>query len=712
VRVVPTRVVIAVLGAVMGAVAVAAGQWGAYQGALERNLDHASEMVLRDAGRLSRASWDAYQSGDLASLEQRFAISGLDRNLTALALVESDGRVSVSTRFAWKGRFLQDVVPHLDRAAVTTALKARKHTLQVSDVPFGRHDGRWIAAFEPADLKETPESPWARAGMLYMEYDLAREDAEAASVARSTLGALVVALVAFVVGTLAVMHVALVTPLASLATFARRVARGELDARLEMVGEGEFATLGASLNNMAARIDDTVTALRTREAELEKLVHADVLTNVGNRAALVEHLEGIGPERRVGLLFIDLDRFKQVNDTFGHAGGDHVLREVAARLCRIAADTGRVYRLGGDEFVLLAEAVSSEDALVALADAVTDAVGRPYTFGRRHVWLGASVGASLCPGDADWPGDMLRNADIAMHAAKASGTGQVRLFHKDLLLEVQDRARMDVDLRAALANGVLTVHYQPLVRLSDGRVDAFEALVRWPLPDGRYISPVQFIPVAEQAGLIVEIDRFVMRRACRDARAWNDAAGRTVRVCVNVSAAHLRSADIVADVRAALAESGLPGQGLEVELTESSLVHDVDAVQRTLLALAAMRVATVIDDFGTGYSSLAYLKRFQVSAVKIDRSFVMGLPGDANDRAICAAVVGMGHAMGMHIVAEGVEEVAQREELRALRCDVGQGWLFGRPMPVEAAVEHVRDEAVGARRASDEGGPRVEVAIR
>jgi diguanylate cyclase (GGDEF)-like protein/PAS domain S-box-containing protein len=444
--------------------------------------------------------------------------------------------------------------------------------------------------------------------------------------------------------------------------------RGEL-RRLELVAG--LATVAVE----RAAVDRT----------LRRQALMDPLTGLANRTLLLQRTETalsrVGAGRQCALLFCDVDRLKPVNDTLGHAGGDELLITVGRRLRESAPPDATVARLSGDEFVVLLDDVPDTEAATAVAAGLVRAVSAPLRIGGSDVRVSISVGISVAtPTVPVLPraADLLRDADMAMYRAKARGRARVELFDRELHTLSSRTWQLEYDLRAAVAAGALEVHYQPQLRVEDGSLHGVEALVRWTLPSGERVPPTEFIPIAEDAGLIGDLGTHVLRVACRDvARA--DAG----TVSVNISARQLVDPDLPTVVAAALAESGLPGPRLCLEITESVLMEDAPGVQDTLKRLCDLGVCIAIDDLGTGYSSLRYLKRLPVSQLKVDTSFVAGMGEDPEDDAIVAAIVGLGSALGLDVVAEGVETPDQLRRLRELGCPLAQGYLLGVPVPAD-----------------------------
>jgi diguanylate cyclase (GGDEF)-like protein len=391
----------------------------------------------------------------------------------------------------------------------------------------------------------------------------------------------------------------------------------------------------------------------------------------------------IGHARRSGngfaVLFLDLDRFKSINDSLGHLFGDQVLQEVATRLGRCLRSSDTLCRLGGDEFVIhLHDA--GRDAADGTAQRIIASIGQPVQVGELQFSLSCSIGIALYPQDGQNLDELVRSADTAMYQVKERGRGHHRFYQADMNADLLERVQLDHAIRQGLARDEFVLHYQPRVDVLTGAIVGCEALMRWQRPGHGLVLPGEFIAVAEETGCIVQMGRWLAETAAAQAAQWLNA-GRECQVAINVSALEFAQPDFVQQVAGVLQRSGLPAHLLELELTESILIRDVNEAQAKLHALQALGVHLSLDDFGTGYSSLTYLKRFVVQRIKIDRSFVQSLPDNATDQAIVEAIVRMGHALKMQVVAEGVEHAPQLEWLHTIGCDQYQGFLYSRAVP-------------------------------
>ncbi len=439
-----------------------------------------------------------------------------------------------------------------------------------------------------------------------------------------------------------------------------------------------------------ALVEDT-TEQRSTTERITYLAHYDVLTGLANRAVFRKEvsrmLDEVDPAVGCAVLFVDLDHFKEVNDTLGHPSGDQLLKTVASRL-RGAVDEGDlIARWGGDEFVLLRPHASDRDALARLAESIVLELGRPYDLDGHVAIVGASVGIAIGPLDGADADLLLKNADLALYEAKAAGRGAWRFFKADMSVEAGARRALELDLREALRTGAFELAYQPITDLRRGRITACEALLRWTHPVRGVVPPSRFIPVAEEMGLIVELGDFALRRACQEAVGWPGS----VRVAVNLSPIQFRSGDLLGKVRRILRETGLPADRLELEITESVFIRGEQATLKLLSDLKALGVRISLDDFGTGYSSLAYLRAFPLDKVKIDRSFLIGAERDARSHTLLAGIARLCRELDMTVVMEGVETPEQLDLIAALE-DIAelQGYLVSRPIEASAILQLLR----------------------
>jgi diguanylate cyclase (GGDEF)-like protein/PAS domain S-box-containing protein len=434
-----------------------------------------------------------------------------------------------------------------------------------------------------------------------------------------------------------------------------------------------------------------ISQIKNAEASIRFLAHHDPLTGLPNRFTLQARLgQTLADARRFGhgvaVLFLDLDRFKTINDSLGHQVGDQLLIEVARRLGQAVRETDAVARLGGDEFVIVLPHISHPIDVVKVARTLVHTVSQPVRLGELLLHTSPSIGVSLFPGDGEDGETLLKNADTAMYHAKAQGRATYQFFKPEMNEAVHQRLTLETDLRRALERGEFQLHFQPQFHLRDGSLAGLEALIRWHHPERGLVSPAKFIPVAEETGLILPIGEWVLHEACRLARAWQQLGLLRVPVAVNVSARQFRQRGFAGAVRQILDQSQLPAELLELEITESAVMEAEAGAVAILQQLHDMGLQLAIDDFGTGYSSLNYLKSFPLHKLKIDQSFVRDLEHDPNDAAISLAIIGLAHNLGLSVIAEGIETEAQLQLLRSHGCDIGQGFLLGRGEP-EAVTE-------------------------
>ncbi|UCV27897.1 EAL domain-containing protein [Ferribacterium limneticum] len=477
--------------------------------------------------------------------------------------------------------------------------------------------------------------------------------------------------------------------------------RGSWSGELEVTQKnGSNFPAGARIN----RVDDPqsgqpahyvwiladITERKQAEDRMRHIAQHDALTGLPNRLALLMRLAQLLPEARrhgwmVAIMFIDLDRFKVINDTLGHQVGDELLREVACRLSNLIRETDFVARLGGDEFVIILPGITSPADAAIIAGKIISALSTAIEAEGHELHTSPSIGISIFPDDGPDGDVIVKNADTAMYHAKAAGRNNYQFFAADMNRTAAERLNIERKLRHAIARNELSLVFQPQFCAKDTTPTGVEALVRWHHPTDGMISPARFIPVAEETGMIVEIGDWVLSTACHEMARWINAGLKPIRIAVNVSARQLRRRDFCETVANALTTSGLPAELLELEITESSVMENPQEAIHILERLGHMGVTLAIDDFGTGYSSLAYLKLFPIDHLKIDRSFVADIEHDLNDRAIAFGTIALAHSLGLNVIAEGVETEDQHQLLRANGCDEVQGFLFSKPLTGAAA---------------------------
>ncbi|WP_295440689.1 EAL domain-containing protein [uncultured Thiodictyon sp.] len=499
-----------------------------------------------------------------------------------------------------------------------------------------------------------------------------------------TLTALGLLLLSTVLGT--TLWRLVLRPLALLRDAAGRIGAGALRTPIPIDSRDEIGALAAAVRAMGK-------GLAGHREEIERLAFHDPLTGLPNRRLISELLSeritaNAGDGRRLAVLFVDLDNFKQINDGLGHATGDTLLLSLAGRLAGIAAHaTAEVHigRFGGDEFLIVADRLSGPEQAADLAQRILTATAEPFDLGNTQYIVTASIGIALHPQDAADAADLIRCADLAMYGAKARGRNALHFFSADLDSRVAARLQLENQLRLALVRHELTLHYQPIIHLESGHLAGFEALLRWHSETLGAVPPEQFVPLAEETGLICEIGHWVLGEACRQLADWRRAGYTLVPVAVNVSGAQIQRECLAGRVRSLLAEHQLSPADLQIEVTESVLMEQTLHDTGRLLALRAMGLSIHIDDFGTGYSSLAYLQRLAVDCIKIDQGFIARLLTLDRDSTLVTAMIGLAHALHLEVIAEGIESQAQLDALRALGCDLGQGYLFARPATAAVA---------------------------
>ncbi len=498
--------------------------------------------------------------------------------------------------------------------------------------------------------------------------------------------------VAVTVGLLALLTVVvvfvsrdIVRPLGAIVEAAKDIIRGNYGRRLPPSSIKELDGLTGAINHLTQQV----------EVQIERLAHQalhDPLSSLPNRTLFMDRLASAlaRAERRgnrVAAMFLDLDNFKVINDSLGHQAGDQLLVAVAERLSSTFRSEDTIARLGGDEFAILAEGIGSAEDLGIIAERVAQSLREPFSLQGRTLYVTTSVGVAISEPGAT-PGSLLRNADVAMYQAKNSGKARSAIYDPTMTVLPIERLQIELELRRALQQDEIKVYYQPIVDLHTGRIVQVEALARWEHPRLGIVPPDRFIPTAEETGLIIPLGRRVLEQAIRTARNWQPPSpDPPLIVSVNLSARQFQHHDLLSDIRHLLAETGLPPEALQLEITESVLMQSGLANVRLLKDLRRLGVGLAIDDFGTGYSSLAYIKQFPIGSLKIDRSFVGGLVADGEDAAIVQAIASLARALKLTTIAEGVETDQQRDLLREMGCNLAQGYLFARPMPLEALEE-------------------------
>jgi diguanylate cyclase (GGDEF)-like protein len=489
----------------------------------------------------------------------------------------------------------------------------------------------------------------------------------------------------------------------------------------------EIGTLMASFAKMMATIEQQAQEINQFPQKLDLLTRQafqDPLTALPNRALFMDRLAHAlaRTERRaqhVAVLFLDIDRFKVINDSLGHGVGDQVLGELSRRLAECVRPEDTIARLGGDEFAVLLEDLDDAAGATAVAERVAKALEAPFLLEGREVVVTMSVGVALNTRRPVSPEELLRDADLAMYRAKGKGKNRYEVFDTDTGAPAIHRLDLELDLRSAVARNEFRLHYQPVVQLETGRIVEFEALVRWQHKDRGLLPPEDFIGLTEETGLIIPIGQWVLTEACRQARLWQEQrpSDPPLTIGINLSARQLQDPDLIALVSHVLADSGLDPRSLKFEITESVVMQDAPSTLATLHTLRELGIRLAIDDFGTGYSSLGYLKRFPIDTLKIDRSFVEGIVTDPEDAAIVQAVISVAKSLGLSVTAEGIENEAQLRRLQELGCDRGQGFYFGHPLAADIAFESLdRHPAVvtlpskGSRMTAEVALPPVPVA--
>lgn len=551
---------------------------------------------------------------------------------------------------------------------------------------LGRHDVDTTAAIE-SSVEALHTAATKRALQTRADAERAAAFSRWAALAMVVLASLLGAAIAWIVSQ------RITRSITELIAFSRRVAAGDFSARAQQGRADEFGILASAMNQMAESIENSNVLLESSAGRLKHQATHDLLTGLPNRALLEDRLkQATSYADRYGRLMtvasINLDGFKLVNDSLGRKAGDELLKVMAERMHQCLRSVDTVVRTGGDEFVIVLYDQPGDGTDVAPAlQGLLEAIAEPVRIGDQGVQVTGSLGVATYPADGADADALLRNADAAMALAKASGRNNFQFYTAAMNGAIRDKLALREGLRHAVARGEFHLVYQPQVAMTSGQVTGVEALIRWQHPERGLVSPTEFIPLAEETGLIVPIGEWVLRTACFQNRAWQDAGLPAFNVAVNVSARQFRERTLIEQVDRALNDSGLDPRLLELELTESLIMEDLEKALLSMRTLQAMGVQLSIDDFGTGYSSLSALKRFPISRLKIDQGFVRGIPGDEEDKAIAKAIISLGHELDLKVIAEGVETLQQLAFLRANGCDEIQGYLFSPPVtPAECAA--------------------------
>lgn len=632
-------------------------------------------LTVLDFGR--HLSSHSQERAEMVALIMRNAVlageseDGLDQIIRAtagaagvqsIALADAQGQVIAANHEDWRGVTLQQLSASQKIYSLDAARQSSTSLIYAYDAPV---------AYEAIILDQEGH----RAGQVLVWLDMRAEAEELAEAAWRLMVWLTVGVILSILIISLILHRIFVAPIESLWRFARTRSCRSGPPMIQ----DEIADIGNVLT-------ESIAATCERDMALADLAMRDSLTGLGNRSyfkdKLAEAIDRAGERgETLAVLVLNLNQFKDVNDTLGHDSGDHVLKRTADILKNCCGENDVVARVSGDEFGILLDNLSGADEAIDYANRFIRAVGVPCRIGPHELHLNSCIGITLFPQDGRDKDVLVKNADLALLRAKYEGAGSCSLYRHELHLRSIERSSIERDLRHAISRGQLELYYQPKLSVATGSITGVEALIRWYHPERGYISPAVFIPVAERCGIIAELTRWVLDEACRQNREWQVKGLPRISVAVNVSAVDLRRPDLTDAIANLLVRRGLSPQYLELEVTESMVMRDVDLVIGTLRRLRGLGIGISIDDFGTGYSSLAYLKRFPVKRLKIDRSFVSDIANKRGGQVIPKVIIDLAHALGIHVVAEGVETALQLDMLRTLGCDEAQGFLLGRPMP-------------------------------
>ncbi|GAK46213.1 diguanylate cyclase/phosphodiesterase [Tepidicaulis marinus] len=640
---------------------------------------HGRSELRREAETIADSIANAAESIEDGGQFARFVTAfGSRQNVNTIAVLDAaSGKIVAATRLSWVGQSIQDVAAPVLFKRIAEVQAAGK-----------RHDGLWQEDSAATYVSYRPMLHFGSTGDETMSDGVIvirlSADGILGDMRQSGwrfAGAAILVLVGLL-GVLAFLIYELVLmPLAHLERFAQFRDKSAASFKRLLGKRDEFGALAHVMAQSFGEAEES-------SHRLAELAMNDELTGLGNRTHFRTRLRdtigasGTG-DTRLALVLVDVDSFKSINDTYGHDVGDALLCSVADILRAHAREGEVLARLGGDEFALLLKEEGSADDVLARVQGLLDALSRPMSLGGNIVHGGSSAGITLFPQDGRDAEVLMKNADLALNMAKSEGHNSLQFFRHELKLRALERSSIERDLQRAIEQHEFELHFQPKIDLAKGTVAGSEALLRWRHPERGFVPPWAFIPVAEHSGFVCELTHWVINEACRQIKAWREAGLPPISVAVNVSAADLVNGDLSDFVANTLVTHGVSPRQLEIEVTESMVMHDVETVIATLRRLRSMGIAISIDDFGTGYSSLAYLKRFPVKCLKIDRSFVDDLDRTSDGQAIPKLIVDLARSLGVKVVAEGVETVRQAERLIDMGCDEAQGYYFGRPMPAE-----------------------------
>ena len=654
------------------------------------------------------AEWaePAVLHGDRVALAQIAKSLAGDRDVAYVAILDKDGKTLFANAFGDLPVPAKPIDLPGPEITVSAVQENANHRYLEFIAPIARSKTDPLILRPGVTVEQPNTGGYVRVGMTL--------DRSLAQMRGNLLGALTVVavLVAVAIVLTLLLTRRLVAPIHQMMRAARRVGAGRLDVFLSPKTGDELGLLTQTFNQMIQRLAQSKAevatyqrtleekvALRTKELEIAtaqayKLAQHDILTGLPNRALLNQRLKQIVAQaardsEQIACLFLDFDHFKRINDTLGHDAGDQLLQAVAQRLTNAVRESDTVARLGGDEFVVILPSLDPGKAtfeIMAVLTRVRESFLAPFRLGEQTPTLTCSVGVSIYPIDADDPSGLIKQADTAMYAAKDAGRNGYRFFTADMNTRVQARLQLKTDMRRGLMDDEFFLVYQPQIDMGSGRACGVEALLRWRDPERGVIGPNEFIPIAEESGMIQALGARVLRDSCRQVMTWH-CNNMLLRLSVNLSVQQLQHDDWLSIVDDALNTSGLPARYLDLEITESVIITHPDKAVATLIKLKQMGVSITVDDFGTGYSSLSYLARLPIQSVKIDQRFVRGLEQNRNDEAITQAIIALSHSLGLKVIAEGVETVAQFEFLRAHGCEEAQGFLISRPLEAPALRE-------------------------